>query len=397
MPTPKKATKEQIELNKRKQMALRMAGYNVKVDGSWGRWQEEQYRKISTHDKEYPTDILGTLTYLKDKLTGDTTYYQEPSIVTGYSGEIRADNRSDAKRWLDQQLSNNNPLGYLYRTVLPAGVVATGLVYGGPAMGKVATTAARVAPQVARATGQAISQGPRRIAANLMTNGTPSAVVQTTSGTVQVPVAASIPQWLSPKALLGTAALGTGVTLTRNAPIPISRAVSIASEAPTGSILTSPEANTQNTSSSAGTPNNGNGNSEKPKKPQRDNRYKKTLQEAGEYWKNVGNKALKYTLRTAPWLGAVGYGAYRGVQIANPSQTPTAADSLLEEQSRQIMELGKLDRAKQNQITIDSLRRSLSNPVQSTGDTLRAGTASQTSQQPVEEVSIIKNNPFMQK
>ena len=46
MATPKRITKEQAEVNKKKQQVLRQAGYNIKVDGSWGPWQEKQYRKV---------------------------------------------------------------------------------------------------------------------------------------------------------------------------------------------------------------------------------------------------------------------------------------------------------------------------------------------------------------
>ena len=46
MATPKRITKEQAEANKKKQQVLRQAGYNIKVDGSWGPWQEKQYRKV---------------------------------------------------------------------------------------------------------------------------------------------------------------------------------------------------------------------------------------------------------------------------------------------------------------------------------------------------------------
>lgn len=46
MTTPKRITKKQAEANKKKQQVLRQAGYNIKVDGSWGPWQEKQYRKV---------------------------------------------------------------------------------------------------------------------------------------------------------------------------------------------------------------------------------------------------------------------------------------------------------------------------------------------------------------
>lgn len=51
MITPKRITKEQAEAIKKKQRILRQAGYNIKVNGSWGPWQEEQYRKILPREK----------------------------------------------------------------------------------------------------------------------------------------------------------------------------------------------------------------------------------------------------------------------------------------------------------------------------------------------------------
>lgn len=42
----RKLSKAEAEANKKKQQILKSAGYNVKVDGSWGPWQEEQYRKV---------------------------------------------------------------------------------------------------------------------------------------------------------------------------------------------------------------------------------------------------------------------------------------------------------------------------------------------------------------
>lgn len=54
MATPKRITKEQAEANKKKQQILRQAGYNIKVDGSWGPWQEAQYRKIISRGGRKP-------------------------------------------------------------------------------------------------------------------------------------------------------------------------------------------------------------------------------------------------------------------------------------------------------------------------------------------------------
>lgn len=54
MATPKRITKEQAEANKKKQQVLRQAGYNIKVNGSWGPWQEEQYRKVISKGRRNP-------------------------------------------------------------------------------------------------------------------------------------------------------------------------------------------------------------------------------------------------------------------------------------------------------------------------------------------------------
>ena len=53
MAIPKKLSKEQIEINKNKQKLLNSAGYNVKVDGSWGPWQEQQYNKIMSRGRMF--------------------------------------------------------------------------------------------------------------------------------------------------------------------------------------------------------------------------------------------------------------------------------------------------------------------------------------------------------
>ena len=47
MATPKRPTKEQANENRRKQQVLKQAGYNIKIDGSWGSWLEQQYRKVT--------------------------------------------------------------------------------------------------------------------------------------------------------------------------------------------------------------------------------------------------------------------------------------------------------------------------------------------------------------
>lgn len=46
MPTPRKLSREEAERNKKKQQILRQAGYNVKVDGNWGEWQDKKYKEV---------------------------------------------------------------------------------------------------------------------------------------------------------------------------------------------------------------------------------------------------------------------------------------------------------------------------------------------------------------
>ena len=130
------ATKEQIELNKKKQQFLNLNGIKVKVDGSWGPWQQKQYEKLTTKNKHYQTTPLGFLSQLYDRTLGEgTTYQEDPAFVSGYSGEIKQDNRSNARRYLDSQMKNNKtPLGYITQTVLPAAAVSSTIVYGGPAL-----------------------------------------------------------------------------------------------------------------------------------------------------------------------------------------------------------------------------------------------------------------------
>lgn len=55
MATPKRITKEQAEANKKKQQVLRQSGYNIKIDGSWGPWQEAQYRKVISKEGRNPS------------------------------------------------------------------------------------------------------------------------------------------------------------------------------------------------------------------------------------------------------------------------------------------------------------------------------------------------------
>ena len=57
MATPKRITKEQAEANKKKQQVLKDAGYRIKVDGSWGPWQEKEYRKVISKENTNKANV----------------------------------------------------------------------------------------------------------------------------------------------------------------------------------------------------------------------------------------------------------------------------------------------------------------------------------------------------
>lgn len=121
--------------NVAKQKFLNLNGVMVKMDGSWGPWQEQQYQRLTTKDKYYQTTPLGLLSYLYDKTLGSGTTYKVDPLSPYYNGEIREDDRSATRRYLDQQMKDNKtPLGYLTQTVLPAAAVSSAIVYGGPGL-----------------------------------------------------------------------------------------------------------------------------------------------------------------------------------------------------------------------------------------------------------------------
>lgn len=64
-----------IEENKRKQNLINMRlGTSLKVDGSWGPYQQSLYDKATLKDKEYPTTINGLIDHTVDWFTGNTKY-----------------------------------------------------------------------------------------------------------------------------------------------------------------------------------------------------------------------------------------------------------------------------------------------------------------------------------
>lgn len=125
-------TKEQVEYNKKRQQFLNMNGYNIKVDGSWGPWQQQQYDKLTTVDNHYHTTPLGVLSYFYDKYIGDgTTHHEEPYAVTG--GTLKKDTRSKARAWVDKQMKDDTSLlGYTAQTVAPVVGTTAAITYGGP-------------------------------------------------------------------------------------------------------------------------------------------------------------------------------------------------------------------------------------------------------------------------
>ena len=172
------------EYNKRKQQFLNQNGIKVKIDGDWGPWQEQQYKRLTTKDKQYNITPLGFLSYLYDKTLGDgTTYQEDPTTVKGHSGEIKQDDRSAARRYLDQQMRDNKtPLGYVTQTVLPSAAVAGTLVYGGPAIINGIRTAASNPSTILPAAKTLVKEGIKGAAGATVVNATSKATTGKTWG-----------------------------------------------------------------------------------------------------------------------------------------------------------------------------------------------------------------------
>ena len=172
------------EYNKRKQQFLNQNGVNVKIDGSWGPWQEQQYKRLTTKDKQYNITPLGFLSYLYDKTLGDgTTYQEDPVTVKGHSGEIKQDSRSAARRYLDQQMRDNKtPLGYVTQTVLPSAAVAGTLVYGGPTIINGIRTAVSNPSTILPAAKTLLKEGVKGAAGATVVNATSKATTGKTWG-----------------------------------------------------------------------------------------------------------------------------------------------------------------------------------------------------------------------
>lgn len=122
------ATRQQIEQNKKKQAYLKANGVNVKIDGKWGRWQEQQYRRLTTRPRAYVPGILGTISKWYDEKFGDGTTYQ---IDPFDNGKITEDTRSDTRRQIDNQMRDpHSAIGFTVQNVAPAAAVAIPLAVG---------------------------------------------------------------------------------------------------------------------------------------------------------------------------------------------------------------------------------------------------------------------------
>lgn len=128
------------------------------------------------------------------------------------------------------------------------------------------------------------------------------------------------------------------------------------------------------------------------KKTKKTKAPEKSLKEQfSESGRNVW-RGTKWILGKSPYVlvaGGVGAGSYSALK-----PDPTPADSLIKTQSKQIMELNKLNKAKQNQQRIDSLTKSLGLPG-STGTTERRDTAVAGDVKPDEQpVQVQKHQSF---
>ena len=211
------------EYNKRKQQFLNQNGIKVKVDGSWGPWQEQQYKRLTTKDKHYKTTPLGFLSYLYDKTLGDgTTYQEDPAIVKGYSGEIKQDDRSATRRYLDQQMQDNKtPLGYITQTVLPSAAVAGALVYGGPTIINGIRTAVSNPSTILPATKTLIKEGIKDVAGATAVNAASKATTGKTWGeqvAQSTGVSSGLGEFTNPGFVLGSPAYNIGKNLYSKGP-----------------------------------------------------------------------------------------------------------------------------------------------------------------------------------
>lgn len=83
------------------------------------RFTDKSSNKLITKKKQYQATPRGFISAMWDKITGNDTYQ------TTVNGTVKADNRTKVARKIDQTLQdNNNPIGYVYQTVVPSAEIA---------------------------------------------------------------------------------------------------------------------------------------------------------------------------------------------------------------------------------------------------------------------------------
>lgn len=132
MKTVNKNSQEAQE-NLRRQQILKLAGYNVPQDGSWGPYQQKLWEQINTKEKQYTPSVWGLLERGYDTVTGNTTYVDNGYQLKEGSGEptenVDKYRRNEEyfhwwhgapERWKASINNNTNPLIGLGRTFVPA-------------------------------------------------------------------------------------------------------------------------------------------------------------------------------------------------------------------------------------------------------------------------------------
>ena len=104
------ATQQQIEQNKKKQAFLNANGVKVKIDGSWGPWQQKQYNRIKSTNKNnfqsYVQDIFNNI------MIG-AAMAENPAIMTASGWQQNKNGKYTQKRTKesDQLASNLETVG----------------------------------------------------------------------------------------------------------------------------------------------------------------------------------------------------------------------------------------------------------------------------------------------
>ena len=99
-----KSNVENHDLNARRQALMRVAGYDVPDNGLWDEKQQAIWDKLTIKDKDYDTTLTGFGKAMMDKLTGNTTYRDNPLIqdaVQAYNPDIIDKAKSSVNRALN--------------------------------------------------------------------------------------------------------------------------------------------------------------------------------------------------------------------------------------------------------------------------------------------------------